>query len=262
MYGFLRDAIWQFIGAALSLVAILISIYIYIAQQKRKSLTYDIITLTPLLTVQEELVGKVKITYEGKQIQKAYLLVIKVLDDGNTPILPSDFIEPLTFSFSNEIKFLGVEVIDTYPANLNPKLEIGKNSCTISPLLLNKKEAIVLKFLLSNTGTGLGLKSQARIVGINEVGMKPYIYKPYVASGGLLLLAGLGVYIFIVPSLPKTVITVTDAKLLLGLLTATILTVTGLFIMDLPRLMDNYLRRTVAKYYIEKPSDNHNTKAG
>lgn len=47
----LRDPVWQFIGAIFALAAIVIVVIIYWMQRQRKSLSYEIISCTPLLSV-------------------------------------------------------------------------------------------------------------------------------------------------------------------------------------------------------------------
>jgi len=46
--GLLRDPAWQFVGAAVAVLALLLSLLIAIIQRQRKRLDYQIITDTPL----------------------------------------------------------------------------------------------------------------------------------------------------------------------------------------------------------------------
>ena len=55
-----RDPIWQFIGAALAFIAIIVSVVTVVVQQRKKSLAYEILARTPLLTVNDEVKGKTK----------------------------------------------------------------------------------------------------------------------------------------------------------------------------------------------------------
>ena len=58
MIELLRDPLWQFVGAILGFVAIGITIIIFWLQRTRKSLSYEILSNTSLLTIKEELEGK------------------------------------------------------------------------------------------------------------------------------------------------------------------------------------------------------------
>lgn len=59
---FLRDPIWQFFGAAIGVVAIIASLYIFFRQRITKSLGYEILTQTELLSIKSEIRGKVQVT--------------------------------------------------------------------------------------------------------------------------------------------------------------------------------------------------------
>ena len=104
MSEFFRDPIWQFVGALLALLAIGISIYFFFLQRKKKALSYRILTDTELLTVDEQIKGEIKIIYGKLPIQNVHLLVMKVENNGNMPILSSDFEEPLLFSIRRKGK--------------------------------------------------------------------------------------------------------------------------------------------------------------
>jgi hypothetical protein len=69
---------WQFVGALLALVAILLSVILFLAQRKRKSLAYEVVSRTALLSVAEEIEGKLKILYQGKPIRKVHLVILKL----------------------------------------------------------------------------------------------------------------------------------------------------------------------------------------
>ena len=76
MLDFLRDPIWTFIGAALAIVAIVVPILLWVFQQKRKMLSYER-SVTPLLTVKEEIAGRLKVLFDDQPVQNIFLMVIK-----------------------------------------------------------------------------------------------------------------------------------------------------------------------------------------
>jgi hypothetical protein len=266
MIGFLRDPIWQFIGASLGLLAIILSVYLFIQQRKKKSLSYDVLTLTPLLTVNEELTGKIRIVYEGTAVQNVYLLILKVQNDGNVPITPSDFVAPLRFQFRKDLQMLSAEVIETTPDSLDPKIRVNTSGFTLSPLLLNNEDTFILKLLLAHPGSGLGLHVRTRIVGVSEVKLKQYVYLPFWLAGGLLILAGVVGTLFMSTRIPvgmardMTIFQTlqSDAEsvtTVLGLLGAMLVVGIGFIVMYIPVIRDYRQKASVKSYILRKAPD-------
>ena len=55
-----RDPIWQFVGAILGLIAIVVTIIIFILQRRKKSLVYEILANTSLILSMMRLKAKFK----------------------------------------------------------------------------------------------------------------------------------------------------------------------------------------------------------
>ena len=51
MFDLLRDPLWQFIGALLALLAIGVSVALYLIQRRKKRLSYEIVSNSSLLTM-------------------------------------------------------------------------------------------------------------------------------------------------------------------------------------------------------------------
>jgi hypothetical protein len=189
MTEFLRDPIWQFIGAILGLVAIIISIIVFYMQRRKKSLAYEIIANTSLLTLNDEIKGKVQILFEGSVVQNVYLILLHILNDGNTAIVSSDYEFPLTFEFGETSQILSAEVVKTSPNKLEPQFTLRKNSVEFTPLLLNSGDSIVFKLLLAQYEGELSVR--ARIMGVAEVKQVSISVDRLRRNGGWSLLAGI-----------------------------------------------------------------------
>jgi hypothetical protein len=163
----LRDPLWQFIGVILALIAIGVSILIYLLQRNRKSLSYEVLSDTPLLTLKEELEGRLQILYEGTPIKNAQLIVIRILNSGNMPIPANDYERPLQFVFGNSAKILSAEVTDKVPDNLLANVTVTDHGFELKPTLLNSKDSITVKVLVSDYQKIL--KADARIIGVKSV---------------------------------------------------------------------------------------------
>jgi hypothetical protein len=246
----LRDQIWQFIGVVFSVVAILISLYMFAAQRKRKSLVSDIIDYFSFLSLKGISQEKFHITYGDEQVHNLYILVLKIWNDGDVPILQSDFTEPLRVYICGEIKILEVGTLETVPLNLNPQISIAENACVISPLLLNKGDSILLKFILSEGSTAStfsGVDIFSRIAGINQVASKPIYNKPIQMSGIFFALTGISIFIYLqtINSEPFS-----NIYLLVTQLLAMTLIVAGQLILYLPIYRWKKKEKSLKKYHI------------
>jgi hypothetical protein len=211
---FLRDPIWQFVGAVIGLVAIFITIYIFSAQRPTKSLAYEILTRTQLLSVEKEIRSRVQVLFEGKPVENVQLVSMRIANDGRLPIAASQFERPLSFGFGSNAMILSADITHVFPQTLKPALRVESNRLILNPTLLNSGDTIELALLLAQyNGT---VQADARIEGVSEV--KKEIdspLKPLIR--GMIALAVTGVvgvaltYIFIEPARPFIVIFVTGA---------------------------------------------------
>jgi hypothetical protein len=204
MMDILRDSIWQFAGAIFGLVAILVSVIFFLAQRKRKSLAYEVVTNTPLLSVAEEIKGKLKILYEDKLVSKVQLVLLKLTNTGNIPILSSDFDREVSFSFGASTQILSAEISDTEPKdNSDASIVINGFKVIVKPILFNSGDSITVRALLGQFDGKIIV--DGRIVGVKEISEKKekidwkyfYLRFPFI-MGALFLLTILGL---LVPSI-------------------------------------------------------------
>ncbi len=174
MIDLLRDPVWQFIGAILGILAIIVSIIIFLIQRKNKIFSYEINSATAVLSGTEEISGQLKILYKGKVVKNVSLLVIKLMNTGNVPIISSDYERNVELVFNNCDKILSAEISESTPSNLSGEIYLSEKSVGLKPLLLNPNDSITLKILLSGS---LDFFINGRIVGINKIGKKAYEIK-------------------------------------------------------------------------------------
>lgn len=172
----------RLIGPILSVIAIGVTITLWLKGRSRKALSYDVISSTSLVMQHDEIGKKIKIMFEDKEITDNVILVLlKITNSGNTPIIVNDFTQDISIETTSG-SILIAEVKETNPKNLDVKLRIDntKSSSSIlsdkvslSPLLLNGKDEIVIKLLIKQPEDKLfeieNLKVNARIVGIFEI---------------------------------------------------------------------------------------------
>ena len=166
----LRDPLWQFVGALLGIFAIIVSIVLFFAQRKKKSLSYEILSKTPVLSAAEEIAGKLQILFQGEVVQKVYLLVIRISNTGNVPIASSDYERPISIRFGGEARILTTEVSESEPKNMDAKVETRDQNILVKPVLLNSGDSITIKSLVSNYSGKLNI--DGRIIGVKNISPK------------------------------------------------------------------------------------------
>jgi hypothetical protein len=164
---YLRDPLWQFVGVLITILTILVTIWIYKRQKNQKSLSYEILSESLLLRVEDELKGKVKILYEDKPVQKVHLIVLKTINSGNIPILTSDYETPITYTCGEDSQILSSEIIEKYPKDLTEIFSINEKYVQIQPKLMNSGDFFIMNLLVSKYEKPL--KITGRIVGVKEI---------------------------------------------------------------------------------------------
>jgi hypothetical protein len=170
MLEFLRDPVWQFVGAALAVIAIVVSIILFFVQRRRKALTYEIVSHTSVLSVAEEVAGKLQILFQGEPVRKVHLLVLRLTNTGSIPITSGDYEREVRFSFSGDTKILTTEVSETSPDNLGASVVVDDRTITLKPVLLNSGDSITIKSLVSQSSDDVIV--DGRIVGVRQIEKK------------------------------------------------------------------------------------------
>lgn len=185
----LRDPLWQFVAVVLAVLAIIISVLL---QRRKKALSYEIVSKTPVLSTAEEIAGKLQIRFQGESVQGVYLLVIRIINTGNIPIASSDYERPLSIHFYKETRVLTGEVSQSDPININAQIEVHDQSILVMPVLLNKGDSITIKALVSNYSCMP--KFDGRIIGVKNISPRTdtgYYWASALMIAGLVL-AGIG----------------------------------------------------------------------
>jgi hypothetical protein len=167
MLELLRDPAWQFVGAVIALVALAATFLVYWLQRQRKAIAYEVVSKNQLLTVREELEGRLQVLYEGQPARDICLLVLKLLNTGNVAIATADYERPVSFSTGQSSKILSAVVTELDPDNLIVVLKSEESKVLIDPVLLNSKDSITIKLLVSDfSGT---ISTDGRIIGVKAI---------------------------------------------------------------------------------------------
>jgi hypothetical protein len=167
MVSFLRDGIWQFVGVILSIIAISVTVIIYFRQRKLKEISYEIISESSLLSVSKEVEGKLQILLDGQPVKGVHLILFRIANTGNLPILPSDYLKNLNILFDGNANILSAEITNLIPKDIDTTINVIDKSISFSPSLLNSEDTIVLKVLVSEFNGNIDVVG--RIAGIKNI---------------------------------------------------------------------------------------------
>jgi hypothetical protein len=116
--------------------------------------------------VQEEVKGRVQITFDGKPVHDVRMVILHLLNTGNVPIEESDYVHPIGFTFGEGANILSAEVVETRPPDMKTSLHIDGRKVHLHPDILNGGDGVELRILLTGSDE---VRPTGRIKGINQV---------------------------------------------------------------------------------------------
>ena len=163
MYDLLRSIDWQLISALIGVLGLLVTLRLH---WRVKSLTYDILDETKLLTEDDVLEGKT-LQFKGEAIPDPHRVVVRITNSAKTPIKKEDIEQSLSFSFGHSAAIVTGKFVAASPENFRPKISFasGASSANIEDTSFNPKDSFVVQFLLSNYRNG-DLAIGGRVIGL------------------------------------------------------------------------------------------------
>lgn len=163
----IRDPMWQFFGAILVVIGIIISIILFWIQRPKSSLSWKIVSNTPLVKISSEIRGNLQVLFEGNPAKDIQLIIVRIINTGNVSIKSGDYEHPIKLNFDENAQILTTEVIETIPNNIKASANIEENRVFISPTLLNKGDSITIKTLVNQFNNHISV--DGRIVGVKDI---------------------------------------------------------------------------------------------
>jgi hypothetical protein len=165
----LRDPIWQFVGAALALAAIFLSVLFFLWQRNKKEIRYDLVYITSLFSANEGIKKRLKVYLDDNIVSSFDLITIRVYNSGNVPILKSDYDEPIRFTFEETVQIYAAEVAETKPSGIPVTLSKNANVVTLNPFLMNREDSILVKIWATSDNKIQGVDITGRISGVKDL---------------------------------------------------------------------------------------------
>ena len=171
---FLSNPAWQLLmNLGIGFLTIIVSVLIFRKQQSRRGLNYEIISDTPILSIKAEVKDKVQILFDNKPVNHVRLIILRIWNSGNIPILPNEYIDPISIAFGEGAEIIDTDVLETSPGDIKEKartsLKVDSGNVLLEPILLNSTDSLTIKILLTQQKVTKELKIVSRIAGVNQI---------------------------------------------------------------------------------------------
>ncbi|MGA2492779.1 MAG: hypothetical protein ABSF67_07475 [Roseiarcus sp.] len=165
----LRDAIWPFVGAAIAMVALFVSFWIYLRQKPIKVLVYETEFIS-LVRVHQSVKDDIQIMFRGQLAKSATMVTVKLSNRGSTPITRQDYDENVSIKFRKDAQ---LAVLDEASSSIHVEhKELEDNLVVLEPFLLNPAEEA--RFTTIMIGGTNDIEIRARLVGGNVVSIDQF----------------------------------------------------------------------------------------
>ncbi len=181
----------------LAIVFFIISVYLTFKLRRKKSLAYETVTDTSLISVGKAIESEVDIIFQGKKVEDVHLLQVRIMNDGNEHVKKEDFKKPITFEFNPDVEIMDKSAKKKSSENIEVTLDLkAQNVVEVIPTLLNKKDWFIVNFLL-NKYENFNLSLHAVDIGEIKVYRPPFLIHYNLALSLMILLIAFTAFSFI-----------------------------------------------------------------
>jgi hypothetical protein len=148
--------------------------------KQRKRVSISTIRAEPLIALKGSSRRKMTVLFGDHPVENAHLLHLSLVNDGNTPVALSDYQSPFRIELNSDARILEVEIIETWPADLDRRINspatgttnrlvknVEKSWVELTPILLNPRDEIVLQLLVENFADQIAVSQH--VTGIKRV---------------------------------------------------------------------------------------------
>jgi hypothetical protein len=136
-------------------------------RHKRKRLAYQIVSNESLFSIKRLIKDRIKIYLDDTLVENVNLVLIRIFNPGNDTITTKDFESSIAVNFGDAAKILSVEISEKSPADLPATISYNDSSVMLEPLLLNEKDSVTLKALVSKPQNAIIVGG--RIAGVRKI---------------------------------------------------------------------------------------------
>jgi hypothetical protein len=151
----------RYLAPAATCVAIVVTLLLWLFNQRRKQLSYTILWRHPLMNLAREIADRMDVRFDGQPVRDVHLVVLKIKNTGHIPINVRDYASRLAVMVGQPSRILVAEVSDTQPSYLEERegenhtggpliQSVEETKVVFRPVLLNGGDSIVLQMLVTS----------------------------------------------------------------------------------------------------------------
>ena len=169
-----------------AIVGVLLSMWIWRSDLHSKSLNLRLVSQVALQPDSANAISGLQVSIDGVSLKTPYLSVLELTNDGERPIVVSDYETPLEFRIQKGSILNRALVTTTSPRDLEVTLTWNPQAVILKPILLNPRDTVTISALTSESRPIF--TTRARIAGISSVPLDLIANKPTTWQSTLLLL--------------------------------------------------------------------------
>lgn len=164
----LDSPLWQGISGLLAMGSIVAGFVIYKLQRPIRKLRCAIDGPKALLLSSSSSMA-LKITLDDREIVDPRVWTFLISNEGRSEVTRTDFAEPLSISFEGICTLYAVGIDRQSPPELGAQISIQENKISLSPLLLNQGDSLVLSAITSQSPQQAIPQVRARVSGMKAI---------------------------------------------------------------------------------------------
>jgi hypothetical protein len=155
---------WLQVG--LAAVAIIVAVALFLADRRKKSLSYAVLSNRAIVTTPTNF--DLEVLHRGDRVANPWLLVLRIANGGASPVELSDYEQPIRIRVDGA-RILSGEIAFTRPDGFRPCISNqSADALTLDPSLINSGDLLEIQMLLD--GRPEHLRVEARLSGISTIG--------------------------------------------------------------------------------------------
>lgn len=158
---------WSSITLLATVAGIVVPIWLWRADLTSKSLEFRVASQASLELARSGDIKGLQITLDSAPLNRPYLTVVELLNDGSRPITSSEFEGPVEVRLSAGTKVVRTQLVSASPKSLEANITATEDSISVAPLLLNPEDKLTISVLTS--GGPPSFTPRARIAGVAEI---------------------------------------------------------------------------------------------
>lgn len=158
---------WSSITLLVTIAGIVVPIWIWRADLASKSLEFRVASQASLEPAKNGDIKGLQITLDSILLDRPYLTVVELINDGSKPIPSSEFEGPVEVRLAGGTKVVRAQLVSANPKSLEARVTSTENSIAVAPLLLNPEDRLTISILTS--GGPPSFSPRARIAGVVEI---------------------------------------------------------------------------------------------